>query len=1736
MTNFLKKHWILICSAIVTVSVIIACFIIFGNERTEEIQEISVSFVTEGSPVENVKIKKGSNLTDYPYSCRSGYNFAGWYTDAGYSEQWYLDNPIEEDLKVYAKFEEIEPEFEEYHSNVSYVEDIPTDYMIGIVGEGDISEKDVLNQISFTTDFGEEPKLSSKKENGVVYVFAENGFFEGGAFTIKLPEGMFFEGMEEYVDTFSFRVLKEEIQKVELNENLKYINVDDVSWEPESMFFVASKNFVNKNALSKGDVLCITDGAENFSGEFIFVNISDIKEIATGLFMVHVEDSDFSDVYDDVDVYLNQKLTSEEVVEMLDMAALEQSVYDSGICEDFTMMLATALNSDSTYLDLVYGKDAETNNLKASHALNSTAFSPIVLNVADSNSGIDENDFSNNVSLRTTPVEADFNNLLRGVTVTVSTAMVDNKNFYNPDKDSWSAISIKFTYDTVLRQKVKIHAELELMESINVSAQGYILNTSKISEVQFDYALNFYTETDLSGTILVCSTNAGNELRGDDWINITDEINALFNDEGEDSAETLVSRMQEMLNEKGDYVKLLEVPVFGLSVPIPPVLPVFSVNIDVNLVVKVNFAAGLTSKMSVLDATQVGIRGDASKGTITGYSNSLPESGRYSYNMAVCGYVGLKAGVEGELTLSLAGLKKLGEVGAAIEVGVYTDLYGYSDMSIVKNSKNGSAKTSIRGGYYMPVGIYGSLSLVAESELLKVEADYTLFEIKIELFTLGKENLLLSLDSEPGTYYIHEDMMNIRNVVPLEGEFMNLTDGKNFTDVVPDDVRFSVQFSNDAFVYYPDSGIIKVDRNKLNGAHVKEARMYVYYSGPNLLFSNTHNSEATDNSYVGKYTIRWIAPEADMSEEDFGKLVKADYYVDVDGEKIYLGTREVEAGTVPGVWNKEACNYTLFDEWNIDPKVPVYKDTEYIIKGTEKNVLVGYCWLEGEEWKTEVRALSVGDTPILPKEAASNSKFKGWNVSYGYNVREECIPQTGIVSKAVEIPGDCFKYDDYIDSKVESNELMYSYKGFYRTTDVKYISSNGFVSSKGEVISPKYIYAFYSAEYDDIQVQFISEESTYESYYKYGHELDVNNYECVEYVRIGERPSNPYYMTPYWKEFLGWDTNGDGIADIVSGNTNSVLPYVYSDTKFTAVYNSKYIDIVGMVYDVANDKYTEKKYTISRGVGIPKDVLAELSTPQNAEGYSVFLTGWEYKTKVGTYPYKNPIIYSEDNMVVKPLFEVYNNISFDAGAGKLSSEYYSSFYQKSGTEFTMPYGTYDSGPDYVSAYATWIDQDGKEYKSGDIVTVTKPMQFTAKYDLQQRHYKVNVSVEGGIGTLLNGQQTDSYEGNYAGYVDFINKYDVYNPESFTSDGYIYSLQRSLTQKSTLNPNSYTTETNISFYWSGTPCQYVLTFDAAGGYFSSGSAKETDNVYFHKEYSLIRASEDFNISRDEDTYSYTLKGWKDSKGNFYDVDATYLVTGDDTLTAVWDNKYIGPDYNYIVYVEDSEILKGVSKKDQKVYFGEALKNSGYAGYIDKWTPSTEITFGSDGAGDYFVMPDSDLTVKGIFKSYKLTFDSGEGNFKDVGKTISDSAKYESTYSFSDALDSYILERSDDDLYSYSFDGWESADGTKYDMNALYKVKGDETFTAIWKETPLPPENPNAHTYYVYVGTELVGQYTAETGEWIFEEKLLLGTAYEAEIGLYMWSGNPDASRGKDDIGGRYFVMPDSDLTLTGTKPE
>lgn len=83
------------------------------------------------------------------------------------------------------------------------------------------------------------------------------------------------------------------------------------------------------------------------------------------------------------------------------------------------------------------------------------------------------------------------------------------------------------------------------------------------------------------------------------------------------------------------------------------------------------------------------------------------------------------------MTISFFGLQRLGEVGMGMEVGAYLDIYGYAQYHAVKpySQYNNVYKTAV-GGYYMEVGIYVELKVIAESKVFKLKAEGILFEIK----------------------------------------------------------------------------------------------------------------------------------------------------------------------------------------------------------------------------------------------------------------------------------------------------------------------------------------------------------------------------------------------------------------------------------------------------------------------------------------------------------------------------------------------------------------------------------------------------------------------------------------------------------------------------------------------------------------------------------------------------------------------------------------------------------------------------------------------------------------------------------------------------------------------------------------------------------------------------------------------------------------------------------------------
>ena len=129
------------------------------------------------------------------------------------------------------------------------------------------------------------------------------------------------------------------------------------------------------------------------------------------------------------------------------------------------------------------------------------------------------------------------------------------------------------------------------------------------------------------------------------------------------------------------------------------------------------------------------MRGKTGEG-LHSYKNELVGANRYAYNLDACGYLGVKTDLKREMPLSFTGFRKLGEVGIALELGAYVDLYGYMSLEITKPLQYSSnVNKSFAGGYYMEMGIYLEVTLLARSQVFDAEARLPLFEEKWPLNT-----------------------------------------------------------------------------------------------------------------------------------------------------------------------------------------------------------------------------------------------------------------------------------------------------------------------------------------------------------------------------------------------------------------------------------------------------------------------------------------------------------------------------------------------------------------------------------------------------------------------------------------------------------------------------------------------------------------------------------------------------------------------------------------------------------------------------------------------------------------------------------------------------------------------------------------------------------------------------------------------------------------------------------------
>lgn len=867
--------------------------ITYNENKPSEEDEVTVTFdAGDGTPVAPITVKKGETISRLPESFGAGKAFMGWFTDTALTNELFTNTPINEDMTVYASFVESADDFQSGVRTTYYVEDCAEYQPITLICDEEITADNVWEYITLFAYTGDTPEnfVVTSNEKDEYTLVPETAYTAGCMYRMTAGEGVTFKGLDDTVNEYTFKIYKEQTNIIEVRDNIKYLDKAKLFATDKTDEYMVQADYYEENSLAVGDVLCIDNGTKNFTENCLFVKITDtIKD--RNIYYIQTADCEAEDVYDNVDVYFVEPAKNKFLEEQIDTEAIAEEVKNSEGVQQLNLVLAALLAEDETVNEIMEGEPLVTDTVTA------TAYA-----ASDDDRLKDFSDYSRPKEDTLKSIAA---SLAIGLSVSVKVGEAENDNFTTINPDYWSVITFELNYKTTIKKKLKVDATFTVSEYLNVSFQGYNSFEFKwfeLPELEFNYAANIYTQTDIELKVLVCSVGANS------YRNITSEVAKMLGSDEKNDTAGLVKDVKDMLNKKGGEIEICRIPFFTAFKP----LSLFQLNFELSLVVKMSFAGGIGSKFSILDATQVGTHGNSKDKEFSMYKNKLVEGDRYSFDLTVFGYVGVKMGVSGQLTVSFTGLRRLGEVGVEVQVGAYLDIYGLAKYHVVKpDHRYSTVYRTLTGGFYLEAGIYLEVNLVAESKVFKLRLEAPLIpEIKWPLFSMGDKNLVICLNdvttpilfSSNGTYW---GEVNIDNLPAVSAQTLDITTGViNYNASVPWS-KLSMNVSGEGFrmLYDRRGKFIRYEQPYSMSGFYKNSTAegvgQIHYKGTSLQFTKTADPEM---SLTKSVKVIWY-DESRVKEEDVGKIFTVNFYREVDGVKTLVETRKVPAGSLAGSYN-----------------------------------------------------------------------------------------------------------------------------------------------------------------------------------------------------------------------------------------------------------------------------------------------------------------------------------------------------------------------------------------------------------------------------------------------------------------------------------------------------------------------------------------------------------------------------------------------------------------------------------------------------------------------------------------------------------------------------------------------------------------------------------------------------------------------------------------------------------------
>lgn len=867
--------------------------ITYNENKPSEEDEVTVTFdAGDGTPVAPITVKKGETISRLPESFGAGKAFMGWFTDTALTNELFTNTPINEDMTVYASFVESADDFQSGVRTTYYVEDCAEYQPITLICDEEITADNVWEYITLFAYTGDTPEnfVVTSNEKDEYTLVPETAYTAGCMYRMTAGEGVTFKGLDDTVNEYTFKIYKEQTNIIEVRDNIKYLDKAKLFATDKTDEYMVQADYFEENSLAVGDVLCIDNGTKNFTENCLFVKITDtIKD--RNIYYIQTADCEAEDVYDNVDVYFVEPAKNKFLEEQIDTEAIAEEVKNSEGVQQLNLVLAALLAEDETVNEIMEGEPLVTDTVTA------TAYA-----ASDDDRLKDFSDYSRPKEDTLKSIAA---SLAIGLSVSVKVGEAENDNFTTINPDYWSVITFELNYKTTIKKKLKVDATFTVSEYLNVSFQGYNSFEFKwfeLPELEFNYAANIYTQTDIELKVLVCSVGANS------YRNITSEVAKMLGSDEKNDTAGLVKDVKDMLNKKGGEIEICRIPFFTAFKP----LSLFQLNFELSLVVKMSFAGGIGSKFSILDATQVGTHGNSKDKEFSMYKNKLVEGDRYSFDLTVFGYVGVKMGVSGQHTVSFTGLRRLGEVGVEVQVGAYLDIYGLAKYHVVKpDHRYSTVYRTLTGGFYLEAGIYLEVNLVAESKVFKLRLEAPLIpEIKWPLFSMGDKNLVICLNdvttpilfSSNGTYW---GEVNIDNLPAVSAQTLDITTGViNYNASVPWS-KLSMNVSGEGFrmLYDRRGKFIRYEQPYSMSGFYKNSTAegvgQIHYKGTSLQFTKTADPEM---SLTKSVKVIWY-DESRVKEEDVGKIFTVNFYREVDGVKTLVETRKVPAGSLAGSYN-----------------------------------------------------------------------------------------------------------------------------------------------------------------------------------------------------------------------------------------------------------------------------------------------------------------------------------------------------------------------------------------------------------------------------------------------------------------------------------------------------------------------------------------------------------------------------------------------------------------------------------------------------------------------------------------------------------------------------------------------------------------------------------------------------------------------------------------------------------------